>query len=233
MFISSVLIALQWRAKRGAVARSLQKIATLEQTAGQADLFGGPPLDPVFVDVVIELLDLLKEPAEDEPDHRLLWDRETQELMESHDFAEQGEGGQISIAEADKADSLISSLPDPVWTDQDVFALHEFMLRRTLLVLRSPKCNLEARLEILSWIERDESYKVPFSFEACCTCIPCDPESAAALIWCEALKGASPEERAVIEATVKVRTPDREERPTVVEETILRKPVARHFALAA
>ena len=68
------------------------------------------------------------------------------------------------------------------WTDDDVVTLHEGILIRALRSINDRRCQLESRVESVSWIfsselvANDEAVKTPFTFQSCCIALGLDPD---------------------------------------------------------
>ena len=61
-----------------------------------------------------------------------------------------------------------------VWTEEEIFHLHEEVLKRTIHVLDDKRTSVQTKQSIMEWITQDEDK--PFSFKTCAIVSGCDPE---------------------------------------------------------
>ena len=61
-----------------------------------------------------------------------------------------------------------------VWTEEDIYHLHEEVLKRTVHVLDDNRTSVQTKQSIIEWIALDEDK--PFSFKTCAIVSGCDPE---------------------------------------------------------
>ena len=60
------------------------------------------------------------------------------------------------------------------WTEEEVYHLHEEVLKRTVHVLDDQRTSANTKQSIMEWIALDEDK--PFSFKTCAIVSGCDPE---------------------------------------------------------
>jgi hypothetical protein len=60
------------------------------------------------------------------------------------------------------------------WTEEEIYILHEEVLKRTVHVLDDKRTSQKTKDSILDWISKDEDK--PFSFRICAIVSGCDPE---------------------------------------------------------
>ncbi len=61
-----------------------------------------------------------------------------------------------------------------VWTEEEIYHLHEEVLKRTVHVLDDNRTSVQTKQSIMEWIALDEDK--PFSFKTCAIVSGCDPE---------------------------------------------------------
>jgi hypothetical protein len=61
-----------------------------------------------------------------------------------------------------------------VWTEEEIYHLHEEVLKRTVHVLDDKRTSVQTKQSIIEWIALDEDK--PFSFKTCAIVSGCDPE---------------------------------------------------------
>ncbi|MFZ4702501.1 MAG: hypothetical protein ACOYMG_20850, partial [Candidatus Methylumidiphilus sp.] len=60
------------------------------------------------------------------------------------------------------------------WTEEEIYHLHEEVLKRTVHVLDDQRTSAKTKQSIMEWIAMDEDK--PFSFKTCAIVSGCDPE---------------------------------------------------------
>lgn len=62
------------------------------------------------------------------------------------------------------------------WSREDVLALHDCLLERSLFVLDDGRCGIDEVEDVLAWVSASDP-KQPFSFDMCCLLAGLSPEA--------------------------------------------------------